>query len=167
MSNIKKYKYDWYWQKPQGTNFLNSSFQPMKVVESIHVFSDMASSYSKKGTMSYFPIKTIGKPYKATSSTGRFKFNSCPAGNVTINKGDRFPINVLKFATDKGKHATQKPVALLEYLIKTYTLEGETVLDFTMGSGSTGVACKNLGRKFIGIEKDDKYFEIARQRING
>jgi len=84
----------------------------------------------------------------------------------TVSNGERFPKNVLKFNTEKGLHPTQKPTALMEYIIKTYTNENETVLDFTMGSGTTGVACRNTDRKFIGIELDDNYFKIAQDRIN-
>lgn len=165
LSNLKMFKYDWIWQKDNGSNFLNTPYQPFKVSENISVFSKKASSYSKKGTMSYFPQKTKGAPYKAMSGKSNMVFHSSPAGCYRENHGERHPINIQKFNLERGFHPTQKPVALLEYLIKTYTLEGETVLDFTMGSGSTGVACKNLNRKFIGIEKDDKYFEIAKKRI--
>jgi site-specific DNA-methyltransferase (adenine-specific) len=118
---------------------------------------------------------TIGKPYKTISGKQKQDGAVIRDGSKekmsnfeTINTGERYPRNIIKFNRDKNKiHPTQKPVALLEYLIKTYTNENDTVLDFTMGSGSTGVACKNLNRNFIGIEKDDKYFDIAKQRIEG
>lgn len=134
-------------------------YQPYKVHEIISVFS--------KNKHNYFPQMTEGKPYISGKGT-----SGDITGNViktqTNNKGTRYPRSIQKFNTDKSKgsvHPTQKPVELLEYLIKTYTLENELVLDFTMGSGSTGVACVNTNRKFIGIELDDKYFEIAKNRI--
>lgn len=172
LSNLKLYKYDWKWIKNKGTNFLNSSFQPLKFIEDVMVFSKSASSYSKNGSMNYFPIKTGGhKSYDTPrknvkpSSNIRSKFERKEKNNVTT----RFPKNYLFFNTvgNKTVHPTQKPVDLLEYLIKTYTLEGMTVLDNCMGSGSTGVACKNLNRNFIGIELDEEYFNIAKKRIGG
>lgn len=168
MSNIKMFKYDWIWEKDNGTNFLNAKFQPFKVHEIVSVFGLMATSYSKKGNMKYYPQKTFGhKTYKGTNKKSNMTYHSCPDNHYVENKdGSRFPRSVKMVTTEKGLHPTQKPVALLEYLIKTYTLENETVLDFTMGSGSTGVACKNLNRSFIGIELDDKYFKIAKERID-
>lgn len=165
LSNKKMYKYDWIWKKTHGTNFLNSSNQPLKVYENILIFSKAASSFSKKGSMNYKPQKTKGVPYKATRSRSRMQYHSNIEGYTTENQGDRHPINIISYNSEKGLHPTQKPVALLEYLIKTYTNEGDTVLDFTMGSGSTGVACDNLNRKFIGIELEKKYFDIAVDRI--
>jgi site-specific DNA-methyltransferase (adenine-specific) len=159
MSQIKRFKYDWVWLKSTGGGFLNANKQPLKRHENISVFCRQQSRY--------FPQKTQGKAYatirKAAGETTR---DQTVAGWKTINDGFRMPVSYQKFANDTGLHPTQKPVALLEYLIKTYTLESKTVLDFTMGSGSTGVACVNTGRKFIGIEQDDKYFEIASKRIN-
>ena len=160
MSNIKMFKYDWIWDKVKGGNFAILKYQPYKTHELISVFS--------KKTHKYYPIKTPQKERK-----GKVYSNSDSAplmysdGKERVYK-DKHPKSILTIsnANQKGKvHPTQKPVALLEYLIRTYTLENEAVLDFTMGSGSTGVACKNLNRKFIGIEKDDKYFEIAKNRI--
>jgi DNA modification methylase len=168
LSNLKMFKYDWVYEKDNGTNFLNAKFQPFKVHETISVFSYMASSYSKKGSMEYYPQKTFGhKTYRTTNKKSNLTYHSCPDNYFVENiDGSRFPRSCLKYNTERGFHPTQKPVALLEYLIKTYTLENETILDFTMGSGSTGVACVNLSRKFIGIEKDDKYFMIAQARID-
>ena len=115
--------------------------------------------------MKYFPIKTKGKYYPPNiKKPGRMTFHT--QKQFTKGSDERYPRNVIRFNTERGKHPTQKPVALLEYLIKTYTLENETVLDFTMGSGSTGFAAKNLNRKFIGIEKDTNYFNIAKKRIS-
>jgi site-specific DNA-methyltransferase (adenine-specific) len=158
MSNIKNYKYDWIWEKEQGANFMLMKYQPYKVHEIVSVFS--------KKTHLYNPQKTKGKPY----ISGKGKSGDV-TGNVikvqTKNKGDRFPRSIQKFNTDKSKsvHPTQKPVALLEYLIKTYTNKNDIVLDFTMGSGSTGVAAVNLRRSFIGIELDEIYFDIAVARV--
>jgi len=158
MSQIKHYRYDWVWLKSTGGGFLNANRQPLKRHEIISVFSWQQSQY--------FPQKTQGKAYQTTRrAAGETTQDQSVAGWITKNKGDRFPLSYQKFANDTGHHPTQKPVALLEYLIKTYTLEGETVLDNTMGSGSTGVACVNTGRSFIGIEQDDKYFAIAQKRI--
>ena len=163
-SNIKWFKYDWIWQKEQGSGFGNSKRQPLRNIEIISIFY--------KNQCLYNPQKSKGKPYETKSKSGNHKGSVYENGGlnsiITINKGDRFPLQLLKFNRDKNKiHPTQKPVALLEYLIKTYTNENDTVLDFTMGSGSTGVACKNLSREFIGIELDKKYFDIAKDRING
>lgn len=159
ISNLKMFKHDWVWKKENGTGFLNAKKYPLMCLENIMIFANKSPNY--------YPIKTIGKPYRQKS--GRQTENYGNQIQVeTINKGDRYPLNFLQFKRDKNKiHPTQKPVALLEYLIKTYTLENETVLDFTMGSGSTGVACKNLNRKFIGIEKDEHYFKVAQKRIFG
>jgi len=162
MSNIKQFKYDWVWQKEQGTGFGNAKKQPLRNLEIISIFY--------KNQCLYNPQKSKGKPYKTKSKSGNHKGSVYEDGGlnsiITVNEGNRFPLQLLKFNRDKNKiHPTQKPVALLEYLIKTYTNENDTVLDFTMGSGSTGVACKNLNRNFIGIEKDEKYFDIAKERI--
>ena len=161
MSNIKNYKYDWVWVKESGTGFLNSRKQPLRNNEQVLVF------YKKQAL--YRPQMRKGfKPYKIKRD-GRS--NSDNYGDqvscTTVSNGDRYPLNTLTFPRDKSRqHPTQKPVALMEYLIKTYTNEGETVLDFTMGSGTTGVACVNTNRKFIGIELDEIYFSIAKERVN-
>ena len=156
-SNMKMFKYQWVWQKEAGTGLLNAKKQPLRDHEDVCVF------YSKQPT--YNPQYTEGKPYVAKKGGETSNYN--PSGNVTtVSDGKRYPKTVQKFNRDRNKkHPTQKPVALMEYLIKTYTNEGETVLDFTMGSGTTGVACLNLGRKFIGIEMDDGYFDVAKNRI--
>ena len=171
LSNIKLYKYDWKWEKPSGANFLNFKYQPAKVHEDIMVFGKMATSYSKKGNMKYNPQMEKGAPYTQKSGKQKTDNNNStvrsPIKQVqTVNNGTRFPRSIQRFSLDKDKlHPTQKPVALFEYLIKTYTNEGETVLDNVMGSGTTGVACKNLNRNFIGMELDEEYFEIAKERI--
>lgn len=157
MSNIKQFKYDWIWRKGSPTGFLNSKKMPLLDIETISIF------YNKLPT--YNPQMTIGSPYKTKSGKKTDIYGNFDE-TITINTGERYPINYIEFKKERGLHPTQKPVPLLEYLIKTYTLENEIVLDFTMGSGSTGVAARNLNRKFIGIEKDEKYFEIAVNRIN-
>ena len=173
-SNLEMYKYDWKWVKPRGANFLNAKYQPMKNYEDIMVFSRCPASYSRsRDSMVYNPIMSVGEPYKLRSGKQRLEKNNSTVRSsiksvVTDNKGLRYPKATLEFKSDKDKlHPTQKPIDLLEYLIRTYTVEGMVVLDSCMGSGSTGVACKNLNRSFIGIELDVGYFDIAKQRING
>ena len=175
MSNIKNYKYDWIWEKDNGTNFASVKYQPFRVSENIIIFGKFPITYTPKNIKCYNPQMNIGKSYRTISGKQKNESAIVRKGSrenmsnyETINNGVRYPRNIIKFNRDKNKiHPTQKPVALLEYLIKTYTNENDTVLDFTMGSGSTGVACKNLNRNFIGIEKDKKYFDIAKQRIQG
>jgi len=137
--------------------------RPMNNIEDVVVFS--------KGKIKYNPQKTPGKPYTVVrDKRSRIKETSnspIMRPTVTVNEGFRYPVRTLYFGRNSGLHPTQKPVALMEYLIKTYTDEGDTVLDFTMGSGTTGVAAGNLKRKFIGIEKDNKYFAIAAGRVMG
>ena len=164
MSNIKNYKYDWIWNKKKGANPLLSNRMPMKSHEVISVFYKKLPLYN--------PQFTKGKPYKAPKTGGTItnnfiKSNEKETFKQKDNDGKRHPLTIIDFSIHCGSkiHPTQKPVALMEYLIKTYTNENETVLDFTMGSGTTGVAAKNLNRNFIGIEQDDKYFKIAEQRI--
>ena len=162
MSQPQLYKYKWVWEKSKATNFLNSKKQPLRKHEDVCVF------YKKQPT--YNPQMTMGEPYdkgvrkdQLTGSYGDFQ-------PVHVRSdGERYPTDIIyvKTAESEGKvvHPTQKPVALLEYLIKTYTNENETVVDSTMGSGSTGVACVNTNRNFIGIEKEEKYFDISVNRI--
>ena len=160
MSNIKQYKYDWVWDKKKGGNPLLSKIQPIKVTETISVFHSGI----------YYPIMTPrDKPKSRGSNKGLLSETTNNAFTEDKTYTEYYPKNIIEvsIASQVNKlHPTQKPVALLEYLIKTYTLEGETVLDNCMGSGSTGVACVNTNRNFIGIEKDYKYFEIAKSRIN-
>lgn len=161
MSNIKMFKYDWIWNKKNISNPMLAKYQPLKQHEIISVFSNK--------THLYYPIKTDLDLERSWKQYSESRYTNSNTKNSTGKTKGKYPKSIIEFsnAKQKGKlHPTQKPVALLEYLIKTYTLENETVLDFTMGSGSTGVACKNLSRNFIGIEKDDKYFEIAKNRIN-
>ena len=171
MSNMKMFRYCWVWDKAKATNFMSAKFMPLLKTEDVCVFSFATANARSKLKMKYNP--------QGTTAVNWDKSN---AGNVggkvasargAVFKGDYkqtvtgYPKNIIDIPNDTNKlHPTQKPVALMEYLIKTYTNVGETVLDFTMGSGTTGVAAKNLQRDFIGIERDDKYFEIARGRIN-
>ena len=162
MSNLKMFKYDWIWDKKIPTGMSNAKSMPMRQSEIISVFIDGKNFYYPQMIERPKPVRG-GKIYGDSISAGNKGAKSLPAKIYT----HKYPITHLEFLKirEGAVHPTQKPVPLLEYLIKTYTLEGETVLDFTMGSGSTGVACKNLKRNFIGIERDDKYFEIAKERI--
>lgn len=171
MSNPKAFKYSWVWEKSKASNFVHAKRQPLKAHEDVLVFSEMPATTNSAGRyMSYFPQKTKGKPYSKGFHVGAPKIwsSGCTGAALNNDSGDRHPRSVQYFRTaeSEGKHhPTQKPVALMEYLIRTYTNEGDTVLDFTMGSGTTGVACVNTGRKFIGIELDAEYFAVAERRI--
>lgn len=161
MSNLKLFRYEWIYEKGAATGFLNANKQPLRAHESILVF------YKKQPV--YNPQKTFGHERKKSK---RKDVNSeCYGKAISLIEYDstsRYPRSIQFFSSDKQKtnlHPTQKPVALMEYLIKTYTNEGMTVLDNTMGSGTTGVACIRTGRKFIGIEKDQEYFDIAIRRL--
>jgi site-specific DNA-methyltransferase (adenine-specific) len=173
MSNIKNYKYDWVWEKNMVSGVAQAKNKPITTHENIIVFSDgvtVHASQSKK-RMPYFPqgLVPLNKEMKNR------KHDHIKAGGigqrpshkeVYVQENTNYPRSVLRFKCERGLHPTQKPVELLEYLVKTYTNENETVLDFTMGSGSTGVAAKNLDRSFIGIEMDEGYFKIAKDRID-
>jgi site-specific DNA-methyltransferase (adenine-specific) len=164
MSNAGMFKHEWIWRKNAGSNFATTKYQPMKEHESVLVFS--------KNSPTYYPIKQLrSQPIKAgyinRSNTGkRDVFGGMVNKGFEVKDGDyRVPSSVQLFNRQRGLHPTQKPVGLMEYLIRTYTNEGQTVLDNCMGSGTTGVACNNTNRNFIGIEQDAKYFEIAKARI--
>lgn len=155
-SNLKSLRYAWVWEKSSATGHLNAKRMPMKLHEDVLVFSDAAHNY--------FPqdLKQLGKVVRRGSNGSNFG----ESGTENFQEWTNFPRSILRFGSDSGTvHPTQKPVALMEYLIRTYTNEGETVLDNTMGSGTTGVACVKTGRKFIGIERDTEYFRIASERI--
>ena len=165
MSNIKWFKYCWVWEKEQGTGLARAKYQPMRKTEDVLVFCGSATTYHPQMTQRKKAIKIRSSfPSKADSDqTDGFK----PYERVST---ETYPTNVLRINRDRAKgvrglHPTQKPVALIEYLIRTYTNQGETVLDNTMGSGTTGVACVNTGRRFIGIERDEEYMKIAESRI--
>jgi len=172
-SNIENYKYEWVWIKNTTSMFIRANYRPLKYTEFIVNFSLANATYTKNGNSAkYYPIKTKkDKPTKVEKNKNIPK--SIKHGfseNYKLNQNASnysFPKNYLYYNLDKPHtHPTQKPIALLEYLIKTYTLENEVVLDFTMGSGSTGVACVNTNRNFIGIELDKEYYKIAKERID-
>ena len=164
ISNIKNYKYDWIWVKSRNSNPSLAKSQPLRHYENINVFS------KNNNKVIYYPQMEDGEEYKTRKGAGgRFAGNKVNKGEqkVETRKG-RYPKNVINFKScypNQIVHPTQKPVDLMEYLIKTYTLEDELVLDFTMGSGTTGVACVNTNRRFIGIELEENYFNIAKERI--
>ena len=158
-SNLKLFKYEWIWQKDNGTGFLNAKKMPLKIHENILVFYKKLPLYNPQ-------MRTGFKPYKCKQGRHSTNYGAYEQGHITESNGERYPIDIIEFKKDSGLHPTQKPVELLEYLIKTYTNENETVLDNCMGSGSTGVACVNTNRNFIGYELNEKYFEIAEKRIN-
>ena len=159
-SNLKLLKYEWIWEKEQGTGHLNAKKMPLKSHENIMVFYKKPPTYNPQ--MVGNEVRTVKRSGNKSKTTNYGDFIEIKESTYI----GRYPKDIIKFNKDKGYHPTQKPVALLEYLIKTYTNEGEIVLDNCMGSGSTGVACRNTGRKFIGIELDDKYFEISKSRLN-
>ena len=168
-SNIKNFKYDWIWKKNAGSNFAQVKYQPMKEHEVISVFSlNKHNYYPIKQERAEAGKKMVEAKIKSKPKLGTVYGNANSEGYDTsrADKNLRVPSSVQFFNRQRGLHPTQKPLALMEYLIKTYTNENETVLDFTMGSGSTGVAAKNLNRNFIGIEQDENYFNIAKERIN-
>lgn len=169
MSNLKMYKYDWVWVKSKPSGHLEAKNKPMRKHENLMVFSKGNSANGCKNRITYNPQGLVEKfrIYKnSTQSEVWGNRKSRANGTYAISKYTNYPNTILYFGIDKEKiHPTQKPVALLEYLIKTYTNEGDTVLDNCMGSGSTGVACLNTNRNFIGIELDPTYFAIAKIRI--
>lgn len=158
VSNIKDFKYSWVWLKTNCTGFANAKKQPLRSFEDVVVFYEKQPTYNPQGVIA------LDVPRTRTKDTGdimgRTGFKDGYQQTVT-----NYPKNVLNVPSERGLHPTQKPVALMEYLIKTYTNEGDTVLDNCMGSGTTGVACVNTGRNFIGMEQDFKYFRIAKKRI--
>ena len=162
MSNIKNYKYDWIWKKTKAQGFLNSKKMPLKDYENICVFYRKLPIYNPQGII-YGEYKNDRKSKynKGEDVYGKEK-------EFGISHMSNFPKQIIEFSNPSGKgqlHPTQKPIKLLEYLIETYTNDGALILDNCMGSGSTGVACVNINRKFIGIELDDTYFKIAKERI--
>jgi site-specific DNA-methyltransferase (adenine-specific) len=159
MSNVREFKYEWVWEKDNGTGFLNAKKQPLRSHESILVF------YREQSV--YYPQMEPGKPYTCKQGGHGSNYNGpSKEVNITVNNGERYPKTILRLARDKGKeHPTQKPVALFEYLIKTYTNPGETVLDNCCGSGTAGVAAANTGRNSIQIELSEEYCVIARRRL--
>lgn len=190
MSNLKEYKYDWVWEKQKAANFMGAKSSPLKYHEIISVFSKGTHTYnpqrykvlefSEIEFMDKKQLKKVfeNKDYDRYGKVDRRKTIKNPTTNKeligidlkrirNVDDGYRYPKSVLKIDKEinTNLHPTQKPLSLMEYLVNTYTNEGDTVLDFTMGSGTTGVACKDLNRNFIGIEVDKNYFEIAKKRI--
>ena len=190
-SNIKNFKYEWIWEKQKASNFMGAKYQPLKYHENICVFSKSTHNYypQRYKVLEFEEIKQMSdkelkqvfetRDYDRFGKVDRRKTINQPNYSKEIHYGNikgsrkkdeglRYPKSVLKFdrSVNSNLHPTQKPVALLEYLIKTYTNESELVLDNCMGSGSTGVACINTNRNFIGIELDEKYYKIACERIN-
>jgi len=160
-SNLKGFKYCWIWEKERPSNPMLAKKQCLKYHEDVVVFYNSLPTYN--------PIMTEGKNNHGTKEGKHFNKITQSNSNYKANTSNKkYPKSIIKFASERGKtvHPTQKPLALMEYLLRTYTNENETVLDFTMGSGTTGVAAKNLNRRFIGIELDEDYFNIAQGRIN-
>jgi site-specific DNA-methyltransferase (adenine-specific) len=164
MSNVKDFKYTWTWDKANSTGFLNAKKQPLRQTEDVCVFYSTQPTYHPAMEIRGKP-RTKGGYNKGDGSENYGKFSDAKSTN-----NEYYPTNLLRISNaDRASksHPTQKPVALMEYLIRTYTNEGGVVLDNTMGSGTTGVACINTGRSFLGIERDEKYFDIANGRIAG
>ena len=164
MSNPKMFRYEWIWEKDAGSNFATVKYQPMKEHENILVFG--------KGKLNYYPVmqdrigSRRGKETTTIDSGRKNSVYGTQEGKGVLSVGRlRSPRSIQRFNRERGLHPTQKPVVLFEYLIRTYTNEGETVLDNCIGSGTTAIACINTGRNFIGIEKEEKYVDIARKRI--
>lgn len=165
MGKPEWFRCEWIWDKVNGANFANANRQPLKTHESVLVFGPTGTNY--------YPIKVPGKPNHVQGKNAKANVSETRLINERVaddKSGLKFPKSIQTFAKHSsqcGLHPTQKPVDMLEYFIKSYSLEGDTVLDNTMGSGSTGAACLATGREFIGIEKEKKYFDIASERLNG
>ena len=175
MSNVNNFKYKWYYKKRIASNFASAKYQPMKHIEDVVVFT-------KNGKRAnYYPIMQeraesgklrLDTPYHTNSETPNETMGNIPRNNANreYDRNLKYPENIQEFNNRakgaRGHHPTQKPIELMEYLVLSHTKEGDTVLDFTMGSGTTGIACVKNNRNFIGIEKDEKYYDIAKERIN-
>jgi site-specific DNA-methyltransferase (adenine-specific) len=172
MSNTPMFKYQWVWCKSKAVGFVNAKLKPMPMHEDILVFSTQTTANKAHNNMTYFPqgLEVLGKTVrnrkgKASDSDGN-GYGRASMRETIFQEFTKYPVTLLPIPSEaKPIHPTQKPVALMEYLIRTYTNEGDTVMDNCMGSGTTGVACMNTGRKFIGMEQDAKYFDIACDRI--
>lgn len=166
MSNPKQFKHSWVWEKNAGSNFGAVKYQPMKEHEDVLVFCAKSPTYNPQmQSRSPAGLEAIKKPIASNTTARDGVYGVIPAGEKVMRQEKRVPRSIQRFNRERGLHPTQKPVALMEYLIKTYTNEGETVLDFTAGSFTTGVACVNLNRSFIGIEMDKSYFDIGVNRV--
>ncbi len=158
-SNLPELRYEWIWRKEAGSGHLNAKQAPLKDHENVLVFYRQPPTYNPQ-------MRTGFKPYICKQGTPKSENYGKQTGALTVSDGTRYPLTVVDFPRDRNKlHPTQKPVALMEYLIRTYTQHGDLVLDNCMGSGTTGVACASTGRRFIGIEKDEAYFNLARARV--
>lgn len=165
-SNLNMFRYCWYWKKSHGSGFMNAKRMPIKTIEDVLVFYRTLPDYNPQGLRPFGKrIKTRTK-FTEASAYGKIGLDSL-GGKEFVQEFTNYPTSFLEFASEKGLHPTQKPVALMEYLIRTYTQEGEVVLDNCAGSGTTGVACINTGRIFIGIEREPKFFDITCRRIEG
>jgi site-specific DNA-methyltransferase (adenine-specific) len=170
-SNMKEFRYLWYWDKKAVTGFANAKLQPLRCVEDVAVFYKQRPTYNPQGLVRISKTRsnsaTVGGDTVRTdtaASSGKGSLRT--AGAEYVQEFTNYPKQLIEFSRDRAKvHPTQKPVALMEYLIRTYTNPGEVVLDNCMGSGTTGVAARSAGREFIGIEQDEKYFQIAVDRI--
>ncbi len=166
MSNIKNYRYDWIWESNRAANFAQAPYMPLKNTETISVFSFATIAANSKNRMIYNPEGTFEVDKICSGKTANAHRPNRADQKPYRQTRSGYPTQIIKFAKESSPvHPTQKPVALMEYLIRTYTNENETVLDFTMGSGSTGVACINTNRNFIGIDKDKEYYVIAYNRL--
>lgn len=171
-SNLQMYRCSWIWKKSKASNFLHAKQVPLNDTEDILVFSASSANSMSKKPMNYFPQGLIIHNKKRVNGVtggkiGQEHKTSIKKGSSYFSTYRNYPKKIIEFSKEKNNvHPTQKPVALMEYLIKTYSNEGDTVLDFCMGSGTTGVACKNLNRKFVGIELLKEYYDIAVKRIN-
>lgn len=160
MSNINQLRYELIWNKTQGTGFMNAKKMPLKSHENILVFYDKLPTYNPQMRLGF-------TPYKAKSGSISDNYNKTDSGFISISDGERYPISILEFSRDKKNiHPTQKPVALFEYLIRTYTNENELILDNCAGSGTTAIAAENINRRWVCIEKDKLYYDMALERIS-
>ena len=173
MSNLPLFKYEWCWEKSRATDFLNAKNKPMKAHENVVVFSRGTTANCSPNRMAFYPQMREGKYYRKIERQEKRQGivaagNRTPFENGRVNENhERYPVSVVRFQNPNNGsiHPTQKPVPLMAYLVETYTKAGDTVLDFTMGSGTTGVACAMLGRNFIGIERDAAHYKTACDRI--
>ena len=157
-SNMKMFRYVWHWHKGYSTGFANCNKMPMKSFEDVCVFYKKLPTYNPQGLVDSGKVNKRGSAQESMGKTG------CVGGEYTQIKTN-YPTDEIRTKKERTQHPTGKPVALLEYLIRTYSNKGETVLDFTFGSGSTGVACLNTNRRFIGVEMDEGYFDIGVKRM--
>jgi site-specific DNA-methyltransferase (adenine-specific) len=164
-SNPSMFRYEWIWDKTRGANFLNANCQPMKSHENILVFSKLPTSPNKKGNAKYFPQKEGDEVYTSKLGKRTKTFNGGEVERVETELKGRHPKTIQTFKKDGKLHPTQKPVALCEFLINSYTNENDVVLDNCMGSGTTAIACVNTNRNFIGFELDESHFKVANGRI--